>query len=595
MGWALSPPLCGQAPSIDPRHAYNKSGHSQSRQTSTRTRYIKLAVEWRLEAPIFACYTEIASHLASLDFLGGVDVAWWKANLDLVGAVAVMAFVGPAQAQTTWYVDDNASLAGDGTSWSTAFKYLQDALVVAASGDEIHTAVGSYKPDRDEAGNVIPGERTETFQLITGVALYGGYRGCPGGDCHSGDPDERDVDLYEVILSGDLLGNDGPGFANDDENSYHVVTGSGTDTTAILHGFTIAGGNANAPEPNDRGGGMFNESGSPTLIDCIFTHNRAAGSVTDNDARGGGMYNAGSSPALMGCVFRTNRADGGPYSSGLGGGIYNRDSHPTLTNCTFQENQADGGWEGGLGAGGGIFNYDNSQPMLINCTFTGNRGGSYGGGLCSSQSSPTLINCLFNGNTTMAWADWDYGGGMYHGGVGTPVLTNCTFFDNYADSGGGLYSGCDAQTTVTNCIFWHNTDRNGMLESSQISVDLLDMNYTCVEGLTGGLGGTGNIGDDPLFVDPDGGDDIPGTDDDDLRLASTSPCIDRGENGAVPPSVTTDLAGDPRIAGDSVDIGAYEFQPAPIPIVSEWGMVVMTLLVLAAGTVVLRRRVVACN
>ncbi len=55
------------------------------------------------------------------------------------------------------------------------------------------------------------------------------------------------------------------------------------------------------------------------------------------------------------------------------------------------------------------------------------------------------------------------------------------------------------------------------------------------------------------------------------------------------------------VAGDGVsypyrrsapDMGAFEFAPAgdPIPTVSEWGMVVMALLVLTAGTVVLRRR-----
>ena len=178
---------------------------------------------------------------------------------------------GAVQGQTTWYVDDDARLVGDGTSWPTAYKFLQDALAVAAAGDEIHIASGTYKPDRDEAGNVTPGDRTETFQLITGVALYGGHRGCPGADCGSGNPDERDIDLYETILSGDLNGDGAPvscthncafyggrcidGFciieANNSENSYHVVTGSYTDETAVLDGFTITGGNADGAYPHD--------------------------------------------------------------------------------------------------------------------------------------------------------------------------------------------------------------------------------------------------------------------------------------------------------------------------------------------------------
>ena len=68
---------------------------------------------------------------------------------------------------------------------------------------------------------------------------------------------------------------------------------------------------------------------------------------------------------------------------------------------------------------------------------------------------------------------------------------------------------------------------------------------------------------DPLFVAPA---------DADYRLAAGSPCIDAGDNGAVPPEVTTDLDGDPRFVDDLgmpddgagtppiVDMGAYEFQ-----------------------------------
>ena len=57
-------------------------------------------------------------------------------------------------------------------------------------------------------------------------------------------------------------------------------------------------------------------------------------------------------------------------------------------------------------------------------------------------------------------------------------------------------------------------------------------------GLTGALGGVGNVGGDPLFVDPIGPDTLPGTEDDDLRLQSGSPCIDAADNTAVPPDDT---------------------------------------------------------
>jgi hypothetical protein len=97
------------------------------------------------------------------------------------------------------------------------------------------------------------------------------------------------------------------------------------------------------------------------------------------------------------------------------------------------------------------------------------------------------------------------------------------------------------------------------------------VNRSCIQGLTGSLGGVGNIGADPLFVDADGEDNLSGTLDDNLRLQRTSPCIDAGDNAAVPAGVTLDLDGAPRFLDEPywpdtgagtppiVDMGAYEF------------------------------------
>ena len=77
------------------------------------------------------------------------------------------------------YVDDDANAPGDGKSWATAYRYLQDALADAKATDkpvEIRVAQGLYKPD--ERANQTAGERE--FQLISGVALQGGYAGLGG-------------------------------------------------------------------------------------------------------------------------------------------------------------------------------------------------------------------------------------------------------------------------------------------------------------------------------------------------------------------------------------------------------------------------------
>ena len=73
------------------------------------------------------------------------------------------------------YVDDNASSGGDGTSWATAYKYLQDALADVNATDEIWVAEGTYKPDQG-AGKTA-GDRLATFNLVNGIDMYGGFIG----------------------------------------------------------------------------------------------------------------------------------------------------------------------------------------------------------------------------------------------------------------------------------------------------------------------------------------------------------------------------------------------------------------------------------
>ena len=177
---------------------------------------------------------------------------------------------------------------------------------------------------------------------------------------------------------------------------------------------------------------------------------------------------------------------------------------------------------------------------------------------------------MFAGN------DAKRGGAVYN--QGDVTTTNCTFSANSAETAGGVYGySSDTRvsiTTVDNCIFWNNSDDGGAGESAQIGggpdADLT-VNHTCVMGWTGALGGTGNIGDDPLFVDADGPDDIIGTLDDNLRLPAESPCFNAGDNTALPADIFDldgdgntdepipfDLDRDHRVANQTVDMGAYE-------------------------------------
>ncbi|MFH1719365.1 MAG: GLUG motif-containing protein, partial [Planctomycetota bacterium] len=261
--------------------------------------------------------------------------------LRVVTFVLVTAMLCPPAAGKVIYVDDDAAGANDGTSWANAYVYLQEALADAAFAQkpvEIRVAQGTYRPNQGLVAIPEFDWRTTTFQLINGVTVKGGYAGPAEPD-----PDARDIELYETTLNGDLNGDDDPNFANNSENSYHVVTGSETDETAVLDGFTITAGNANGPllgeSPNFDsrlwyGAGMYNVSGSPSLTNCIFKGNSA-------NARGGGMYNYNSSPILTNCTFSDNTAS--DFAGGMYISSYDYVSSPKLSNCTFVGNSADYG------------------------------------------------------------------------------------------------------------------------------------------------------------------------------------------------------------------------------------------------------------
>ncbi len=277
------------------------------------------------------------------------------------------------------YVDSSASGANNGSSWIDAFKYLQDGLAQASESDEIWVAEGVYKPDQGQDKK--KGDRTASLVLKKGAAVYGGF---PSG---GGAWEEIDPRVYITTLSGDLLGNDTKdivpakllGDATRGDNSYHVVSGSGTDSYTLLAGCVITGGNATgAPQSSyDKGGGLYCRSANLTLSNCIFEGN--------SGMFGGGMYSLMGNPSLINCTFLLN------YAHDSGGAMNNARSSPVLYNCVFGSNLA-------KEKGGGVYNGHNS-PININCTFSGNAAYA-GGGIYCDKSNPVITNCILWGNTS---------------------------------------------------------------------------------------------------------------------------------------------------------------------------------------------------
>ena len=118
--------------------------------------------------------------------------------------------------------DDN----NDGLFWTTPFKTVRKALNAAGSGDLIFVAAGTYYPDEINGGD--SNDRADTFSLVNGVKLYGGFL---NGDVF----EDRDPETNITILSGDI---DQDGVL-DSDNSYHVVSaGLGVGLTTLVDGFS---------------------------------------------------------------------------------------------------------------------------------------------------------------------------------------------------------------------------------------------------------------------------------------------------------------------------------------------------------------------
>jgi hypothetical protein len=171
-----------------------------------------------------------------------------------------------------------------------------------------------------------------------------------------------------------------------------------------------------------------------------------------------------------------------------------------------------------------------------------NEGLEHSGGIHIEDDPCTVINNIIAWNKALG-----HGGGVYinhFDNTGSAVLVNNVIYQNTAEGpsakGGGIY--CNEPTQVVNTIVWDN--EAAVLPEIYKQTVLMEVTYCDIKG---GFSGTGNIDQDPLFVDPANGD---------FHLNWLSPCINRGTNDGAP---SEDIDGDPRPHMGTVDMGVDEF------------------------------------
>ena len=220
-------------------------------------------------------------------------------------------------------------LGGDGVGWANAVKSLAKALDLAEPGQDLWVAEGVYLPTFGNPAATVAQDRSVSFDLKSGVGLFGGFA---GGELERSD---RKPGANRTILSGDVDGNDpGAELVSYQQivgaNSFHVVDGSDTGASATLDGFVITGGQAGEVTPgtvNNQGGGMVIEGGEVRVRNCVFTGNSAL------HGSGGGVHCRGAArPTFANCLFQGNAALLGSAA------IVGSQSDVPFVNCTVARN-----------------------------------------------------------------------------------------------------------------------------------------------------------------------------------------------------------------------------------------------------------------
>lgn len=271
------------------------------------------------------------------------------------------------------------------------YQTIQEGINASANGDTVLVDPGEYFENLNLNG--------KNIVLCSNFALTGDVN-----------------DIHSTVINGSQP------VHPDTASCILIVTGE--DSTAVVEGFTITGGNGTNWEDEHQPGSYYTE----------------------------------------------------------GGGILIQYSAPTIKNNIIRNNKAINDAGGIVSAGGGAIRCGDGNPHILNNLIVYNQS-RYGGGLVLNYSGAEIKNNVFAYNT----GGQDYGGGglwLLLNGAEPITIENNTIVNNHSALGGGGIRLWSAVAQITNNIIWGNT----AVSQAQIQGNTGVVTWCCVEGGWTGTG-----------------------------------------------------------------------------------------------------------
>ncbi|MGV3696867.1 choice-of-anchor Q domain-containing protein [Flavobacterium sp.] len=415
---------------------------------------------------------------------------------------------------TRYFVNASAAGTNNGLTWTNAYTSLQAAISVAIAGDEIWVATGIYKPSTSS--------RSSSFVMKNGVSLYGGFAGTETNIS------ERNIAANPTTLSGDIgqLG-------DNTDNTRIIVKIQNITSSIVFDGFRIVSGYDSASSAEGAGFNIANNlGGNITINNCVIYDNYAY-------RTGGGALIDASIVTFNDTQFLYNSS----FDYG-GGAIYSGNvssSTITLNRCRFTGNSS---------RSGAVIVFDGNSLVFDRCIITNNTTTSHDMISTGTNSNFKISNTLIAGNLLTSNTSSIIESGAASGTLRD--IVNCTIVHNRSSvtSVNPAIRSLNLPIRVYNSIVYENSGAGQITSGCVVQNCILSGTYaTAVD----------SYFTNPNFIAPATLASAPfdATVGYNYALMLGSPGINTGNNTRIN-GLNFDVAGNNRIFGTTVDIGAYE-------------------------------------